>query len=131
MKPDISTAEDVKLLLDVFYAKVLHDKTISYFFTEIAQIDLQKHMPHLHSFWMSLLFNTAGYTGNPILKHIALDKKEPLTDDHFAQWIKLFFETIDELFEGAMADKAKEKAKPMEFLMKMKIGDSRKPGFIQ
>ena len=71
------------------------------------------------------------YKGNPVLKHIELDKKEPLTDAHFAQWKKLFFETIDELFEGKKAAFAKEKATAMEFLMKMKIDASRKPGFIQ
>jgi hemoglobin len=130
MKPDITSTEDVKKLLDAFYAKVLVDDTIGYIFTDIAKINLAKHMPHLYAFWDTVLFGTANYKGNPILKHIELDKKEPLTDVHFARWIKLFFETIDDLFEGKKTDFAKEKAKAMEFLMKMKIEDSRKHGFI-
>jgi hemoglobin len=130
-KPDISSFEDIKLLLDTFYAKVLKDDLISYIFTDIAQIQLETHMPHLYAFWDTVLFGTANYKGNPVLKHIELDKKEPLTDAHFTQWKKLFFETIDELFEGKKAAFAKEKATAMEFLMKMKIDASRKPGFIQ
>lgn len=131
MKADIANANDLKLLLDTFYRKVLEDPTIAYIFTEVAKINLESHMPHLYAFWETVLFGTANYKGNPILKHIELDKKEALTEAHFTQWKKLFFETIDELFVGEKANLAKEKANAMEFLMKMKIADSRKPGFIQ
>jgi hemoglobin len=131
MKADIASANDLKLLLDTFYRKVLKDPTIAYIFTDVAKINLETHMPHLYAFWETVLFGTANYKGNPILKHIELDKKEALTETHFNQWKKLFFETIDELFVGEKANLAKEKANAMEFLMKMKIADSRKPGFIQ
>lgn len=131
MKTDIAGFDDVKILLDTFYNKILKDDTIGYIFNDVAKINLETHMPHLYAFWDTVLFGTANYKGNPILKHIELDKKEPLTDNHFTQWKKLFFETIDELFEGKKADLAKEKATAMEFLMKMKIDASRKPGFIQ
>lgn len=131
MKKDITTTDDIKMLLDSFYAKVLKDDLIAYFFHDVARINLEAHMPHLYAFWNSVLFGTAGYSGNPMLKHIELDKKEPLKDIHFARWQKLFFETIDELFEGKTAALAKEKAKAMDFLMKMKIADSHKSGFIQ
>jgi hemoglobin len=66
-----------------------------------------------------------------MLKHIELNKKEPLTDAHFTQWKKLFFETIDELFEGKIADMAKEKTNSMQFLMQHKIKMSESAGFIQ
>lgn len=130
-KPDITTFDDVKLLLDTFYKKVLKDDIIGYIFLDVAKINMETHMPHLYAFWDMVLFGTANYKRNPILKHIELDKKEPLTDIHFAQWKKLFFETIDELFLGKKADLAKEKASVMEFLMKMKIADSHKKGFVQ
>ncbi len=131
MKPDIENSDDIRQLLDTFYSKVLKDEIIGYIFNDVAQISLETHMPHLYAFWDTVLFGTANYKGNPILKHIELDKKEPLTDTHFTQWKKLFFETIDELFAGKKADLAKEKATAMEFLMKIKIDASRQPGFIQ
>lgn len=131
MKTDIANAADIALLLTHFYDKVLKDDNIGFLFTDIAKINLETHMPTLCTFWESILFGTGQYKGNLVAKHIELDKKEPLTSLHFAQWKKLFFETIDELFEGEKASLAKEKATAMEFLMKMKIDASRKPGFIQ
>ena len=130
-KHDIQDAADVKNLLDAFYSRVLKDEVIGYIFTDIAKIDLPTHMPVLYAFWETILFGVANYRGNPILKHIELHKKEPLTDAHFDRWISLFFETIDELFEGKTADLAKEKAKAMRFLMQHKIKASEGAGFIQ
>jgi len=130
-KQDIQNADDIKHLLDTFYAKVLKDDVIGYIFTDVAQISLEIHMPVLYAFWETILFGVANYRGNPILKHIELNKKEPLTDLHFERWISLFFETIDELFEGKTADLAKEKAKAMRFLMQHKIKASEGAGFIQ
>ena len=130
-KQDIQNAEDIKHLLDTFYAKVLKDDVIGYIFTDVAHIELEVHMPVLYAFWETVLFGVANYRGNPILKHIELNKKEPLTDLHFERWISLFFETIDELFEGKTADLAKEKAKAMRFLMQHKIKASEGAGFIQ
>ena len=131
MKPDIQNSHDIKLLLDTFYSKVLKDETIGYIFNEVAKINVIHHMPILYSFWESVLLGMATYKGNAMLKHIELNKKEPLTDAHFAQWKKLFFETIDELFEGKIADMAKEKTNALQFLMQHKIKLSETPGFIQ
>lgn len=92
---------------------------------------METHMPVLYSFWESVLFGVASYQGNAVMKHVELNKKEALTDEHFNQWKKLFFETIDELFEGKIAELAKEKANAMQFLMQYKIKQSETPGFIQ
>lgn len=131
MLEDIQSTNDIKLLLDKFYEKVLRDEIIGYIFTDVANINLPHHMPILYSFWESILLGIAGYNGNPILKHIELNKKEALTDEHFIQWKKLFFETIDENFQGPIANLAKEKANAMQWLMQHKIALSEKPGFIQ
>ena len=131
MKEDIQNLNDIKLLLDTFYQRVLKDTTIGYIFTDVAKIDLSTHMPVLYAFWESVLFGVASYKGNAILKHIELNRKETLTDEHFNRWKQLFFETIDELFEGKVAVLAKEKATAMQLLMQYKIAQSEKPGFIQ
>lgn len=130
-KTDIRDLDDIKRLLDTFYQKVLKDEIIGYIFTDVAKIDLPTHMPVLYAFWESVLFGVASYQGNAILKHIELDRKEKLTDMHFDRWKQLFFQTIDDLFEGKIADLAKEKANAMQLLMQYKISRSGQPGFIQ
>ncbi|MEZ5046066.1 MAG: group III truncated hemoglobin [Chitinophagaceae bacterium] len=128
---DITNEEDIKFLLDNFYQKVLKDHQIAYIFTDIAKINLQEHMPRIYRFWESVLLHKAGYSGNPILTHIELDKKVKLKDEHFEQWKKLFVETLDQHFEGANVLLAKQRVDAMIFLMKMKINDAQKNGFIQ
>lgn len=131
IKKDIENIEDIKILLDDFYSQILQDETIGFVFKDIAQINLATHMPKMYSFWDAVLFGNRAYNGNPILTHIELNKKISLKDDFFTQWKKLFFSTIDKYFEGKIANLAKEKTIAMEHLMKMKIEDSNKKGFIQ
>lgn len=128
---DIKNINDIKILLDTFYTKVLKDEVIGYIFTDIAKLNVEKHMPILYAFWDSVIFGTANYKGNAMLTHIELNKKEALTDAHFDRWQMLYFETVDELFVGEKANLAKERVKAMRFLMQMKIENSNKPNFIQ
>jgi len=37
----------------------------------------------------SILLDKKGYKGNPMLKHIELNRKEALTAVHFDRWIEL------------------------------------------
>jgi hemoglobin len=128
---DIKNINDIKILLDTFYAKVLKDEVIGYIFTDIAKLNVEKHMPILYAFWDSVIFGTANYKGNPMLTHIELNKKEALTDAHFDRWQMLYFETVDELFVGQKANLAKERVKAMRFLMQLKIENSNEFNFIQ
>jgi hemoglobin len=36
-----------------------------------------------------------------------------VTQEYFAHWIRLWFKTIDEMFEGRLADRAKNAARKM------------------
>lgn len=130
-RTDIATKEDIRLLVDRFYTKVKQDKIIGYIFTDVVPISWEHHMPVMYGFWETVLLGQVSYKGNPILKHIDLDKKEPLTEQHFDRWLQLWNETIDEHFEGATATLAKQKGQLMKHLMLTKIAASRKPGFIQ
>ena len=128
---DIKNINDIKILLDTFYTKVLKDEVIGYIFTDIAKLNVEKHMPILYAFWDSVIFGTANYKGNAMLTHIQLNKKEALTDAHFDRWQMLYFETVDELFVGEKANLAKDRVKAMRFLMQMEIENSNNPNFIQ
>lgn len=131
MKTDIHSRVDIELLVDTFYKKVLKDKTIGNFFTEVVSLDWDKHIPVMYDFWEMALLDKMIYRGNPMLKHIALDKLEPLEELHFDQWISLFSETLDQLYEGPKVELAKQKASSMKALMLHKIKQSRGGYFIQ
>ena len=48
---DIASREDILLIMTQFYDKLLKDESISYLFTEVAQVHLEEHFPVLVDFW--------------------------------------------------------------------------------
>jgi len=122
---DIRTNEDVKVLVDSFYAKVRKDEVIGYIFNEIIGDDWSHHLPIMYQFWGTVLLSLPGYRGNAVAKHIEIDKRMPLKEDHYKQWLKLWTETVDSLFAGEVADEAKNRASLMMHLISMKVEMAR------
>lgn len=120
-KHDILVRGDVVLLIDTFYNHVRKDPVIGHIFNEVVDIDWDAHMPTMYSFWCSLLLGEASYAGNPMVKHVALSKKTPMTSVEFTQWLTLFNATLNALFEGPTATMAKERAATIGELMQVKI----------
>ncbi len=54
-------------------------------------------------------------------KHIALSKLTPITTTEFTEWLKLFNETVNELFVGEKAEEAKQRAGNIAKLLLHKI----------
>ena len=121
---DIENRKDVEFLVNEFYAKVLKDKKIGYFFSEIAHIDWNKHFPIMYDFWETILFDTMKYKGNPMTKHIVLSRKEPMTSEHFERWLLLWNQTVNENFKGNRASEAIKRAKMIAELMKYKTANN-------
>ena len=120
-KKDISTPEDIKIVVDAFYNDVKSDTMIGYFFTDVAKVDWEEHLPRMYKFWEFALLSSAVYKGNPMMKHIALNAKEPLIKSHFERWIELWEATIDKYYEGEIANRAKERGQLMKTVMLVKI----------
>ncbi|MEP6903777.1 MAG: group III truncated hemoglobin [Actinomycetota bacterium] len=122
---DIETRKDIEELVADFYQKALKDKLIGYIFTDVAKIDLAHHRPIIADFWEMLLFGTvnfqAKYKRSPMEVHGALNDKENLRLEHFARWVKLFAETVDEKFAGATANLAKVRAVSIAETMRLKF----------
>lgn len=118
---DINNRQDVEQLVNTFYDKVKADTTIGHIFQTIIGDDWSHHLPVMYSFWETVLFGKAGYVGNPIKKHIDLDKQIPLEKAHYDRWQALWNETVDTLFAGPIADDAKYKAANMVNLISMKV----------
>lgn len=110
MKKDILNREDVVKLVDEFYTKVQQNEKLGYIFNEVAKIDWVHHLPKMYAFWASALLGEQSFKGNPMLKHILLSKQTTMSEVEFNEWLKLFHETVDELFYGQLANETKFRA---------------------
>ncbi len=121
MKKDIATREDIELLMNTFYERLLADEAISYIFTDVAKLDIKTHIPVITDFWESVLLNKNIYHNNTMKIHLDLNDKTALTKKHFDVWLKHFTTTVDELFEGNIALRAKQRATSVATIMQIKI----------
>ena len=126
-KTDISNRDDVFKLVDAFYKKVRQDDLLGPFFNNTIK-DWDVHLDHLTTFWESSLFLKTRYNGNPLEAHVRVDANtnNSITELHFGIWLNLWFQTIDELFEGDYAENAKRRARKMGTFLYLKIFEARK-----
>lgn len=118
---DIENKKDIEFLVDEFYKQVVKDNVIGFFFTKVIKLDWDNHMPIMYSFWETLILGNGDYKGNPMLKHISLNRKEKMLPKHFDKWLELWKSTLEANFKGENAAKALEKAKQIGGLMKFKV----------
>lgn len=123
---DIENQEDLYLLVDEFYKKLLADPSISYIFTEVVKIKILEHLPILVTFWSQAILGTGGYTKNLTEIHLDIDRKEHLTPELFNTWLGHFYTTVDELFQGTKAEQIKTQALSIATIMQIKIINNRK-----
>jgi hemoglobin len=114
MKKDIETIEDVSTLIEVFYEAINRSPSLSPFFRDLSW---GEHLPKMNSFWCFILLDQPGYTTNVVDKHLSM----PLEKRHIEEWITLFHETIDSLFEGEKAQLGKERARLIGFGIEQKM----------
>ena len=127
---DINNRADIQLLVDTFYNKVKLDETIGYLFNDVARVNWEQHLPRMYDFWENILFQTGNFKGNPMTAHLQLHQKSPLTAAHFERWQQLFLATVDELFEGEMAELIKQRALSIATMMRIKVFPTNDPKFI-
>ena len=119
---DIENREDLMKVMRSFYDKLLADESISHFFNDVINLDLEEHFPILVDFWDGILFGSGAYKANAMQPHINLAKKSPITADHFRTWLKHLFLSIDENHEGINAHAMKARAQNIASLMEHKVG---------
>lgn len=107
---DIETRADIELLVRTFYGRALTDPVIGFIFTDVAQLDLEAHVPQIASFWETILLGVKSYAGTPFAPHAELHAKVELRAGHFGRWLALWSESVDELFAGERAELAKAHA---------------------
>ncbi|WP_185140175.1 group III truncated hemoglobin [Reichenbachiella versicolor] len=117
IKNDISTEEDIKLMVDSFYARVNENPLLSDVFNGFAKVDWDSHLPRMYQFWEGLILGKQGFKGNPFAVHQPL----PINKEHFEQWIGLFVENIDALFEGEVTEQTKLRARSIAHIFESKL----------
>lgn len=122
----LESREDIELLVNSFYDKVIKDETIGFFFNDVAKVNWANHLPKMYSFWESILFGQMTYKGNPMEVHFPINAMEAMEVKHFDRWIELWKKTIDENFVGENADMAIYKAENIAKLMAYKMEMARK-----
>lgn len=127
IKRDIQNQEDIRFLVIEFYNRALSDAVIGPVF-KAANFSLEAHIPVMVTFWETILLDVVTYKGNPMLKHIALNKEVPLHGEHFERWMKIWEETIRTNFEGPVSDQAVSRATSIAQLMQYKIKQASTSG---
>ncbi len=122
---DINNQDDLYLLVDEFYKKLLADQSISYIFTDIVKIHLEEHLPILVTFWSQAILGTGGYTKNLTQIHLDVNSKEYLSPELFKIWLGHFFAVVDENFTGVNSEKIKTQALNIATVMQIKISQQK------
>ena len=117
MKTDISNMTHIKLLVDTFYDKIREDELLKDIFNTKIQDRWPEHLEKMYSFWQTVLLEEHTYYGSPFIPHAQL----PVDVTHFERWLNLFFKTVDDLFEGEKAERAKWQGQRMAEIFHSKI----------
>lgn len=115
IKNDITTREDIELLVNEFYKKVQADELLAPAF---SHVDWPHHLPIMYDFWSSMLLGDQSYRGNPFQKHLHL----PIKTRHFDQWLKLFRETVNKHFAGEKAEEVLQRAETIAAIFQSRMG---------
>jgi hemoglobin len=107
--PDLESTADCERLVRAFYGKAMVDEKIGWLFTDVAELDLEEHIPKIASFWATNLLGSKSYKGGAFGVHGRLHQKAPggLRQEHFERWLVLWCQTVDEFFDGPLAAAAK------------------------
>jgi len=118
---DIENRQDIKKLMESFYSKALIDETIGYFFTEVVPLNMETHMPLIVDFWETIVFGKAKYKGNVFEVHHHIHQLSAFKEEHFARWVILFQQTVNELYSGNNAELVKQRAESIATIMRIKL----------
>ncbi len=80
---------------------------------DAAELDWPSHIERITDFWVWQLLGGERYERNPLLAHRPVHARTPFADEHYERWLELFIETVDEGFEGPIAETAKGRAVKM------------------
>jgi len=120
------TKENLNKLVLKFYAKVVKDDLIGPIFIDVLGKDMksetwQAHIQLLTDFWASIALGDRAYTGSPFAPHVEF--RDRLSIKAFEQWMKLFFETLNTIYEPELAQRFLARSKNIagNFIRNLKL----------
>jgi hemoglobin len=112
----LDSRENIATLVDAFYSRIRQDTLLGPIFKKhIAEDEWPGHLAKLTDFWEMKLLGGARFRGSPSQKHSDVDRASghTITQEHFARWLQLWLETINDGYGGSMAERAKVQARKM------------------
>jgi hemoglobin len=109
VKKDIGSLKDVQFLVDRFYESVQADSFLGPIFNERLKGRWEMHHHKLYRFWHTILLRRPDYFGHPVAIHYGMN----LEEQHFKHWLNIWTQTVDEYFEGEIAERAKLRGRTM------------------
>ncbi|MDI1289759.1 MAG: group III truncated hemoglobin [bacterium] len=118
---DITTRDDISGLIVAFYREAFQDDLLGPVFVEVANLDLEAHLPVMCDFWETVILRAGTYRRNALEVHTALHEKSPLTPLHFGRWLEYWTAIVDEMFAGPNAELAKLQATRIAWSMSRRL----------
>ena len=118
---DLVDRADVEALLRRFYDRVLIDEVLTEPFAELRSEGLDAHIPVMCDFWETVLFRAGRYRGSALTVHRVIHQRTPLSGKHFVRWLTVWRDTVDEMYRGPAAGRAKVQAARIAWAMHRRL----------
>lgn len=124
---DVADRADIEALLRRFYGRVMVDDVLAEPFAELRNKGLESHIPVMADFWETALFRAGLYRGSALHVHRDLHQRIPLGASHFVRWLTTWNDTIDEMFRGPIAERAKIQGSRIAWAMHRRLTGADSP----
>ena len=101
MISDIKDVQSVRTLLDKFYSRAGKDDLLKPVIASLTDSGFRNETQD--KYWQEAILSDATLERTTLPKHVRLMSRH----QYFTRWLTIFFQTIDSLFSGPNADKAK------------------------
>lgn len=118
-KSDISTIDDIRLLVHHFYEEVRKNPVIGPIFIGAVRDRWPEHLETMVRFWLTVILQEPAYTDNPFPLHTRM----PLQQKHFDAWLELWTTAIDRNFAGEKAEATKARAGQLAIMFLSKLNN--------
>jgi hemoglobin len=106
-RPDLDSRARIHDLVVRFYREIAFDELLAPVFIDVAEVDWAVHIPKLIDFWCRVLLGQPGYDGFVLGAHQQVHEIEAFTPALFDRWYELFVVTVDDGWQGPIAETAK------------------------
>lgn len=124
---DLAGRADVEALLRRFYGRVMVDDVLAEPFTELRLRGLHSHLPVMCDFWETVLFRAGLYRGSALDAHRPVHYRTSLSGSHFIRWLTTWNNTVDEMYSGPVAVRAKTQGARIAWAMHRRLTGTDTP----